>query len=326
MNQFTDPPVQVLSQTIFEGTPTTLKIAFNVSMDNRSPVQIDNMGTLNFSMIVRGPGCSPRLACVCVLTACVRSLSVSLSVWMQVDGVPVGFAVSDGAFRMAEGLGITSWIAYINRDASNHAQIDALVGSYANGDIQQVSLHGHANSTTIESLRPALMNVQMNTTMQGLVHMEDKLIQMVYTFMDIPPLTNATSCNYNDTTPAVGANYQDVYMYVHNPFAAEISVDDIDFNVWWTAQSTQNTSFMAHARGRNLNQVVPPGQRLPPRCVAMARRLGHVMCLCVCVLLTQAALLCSCSGFACLQTPRLAWPCLPTCMPTWTTPACSHGT
>lgn len=55
MDQFADPPVQVLNQVIFKGEPNTLYIALNVSMDNRSPVSIDNMGQLNLSMIVRVP-------------------------------------------------------------------------------------------------------------------------------------------------------------------------------------------------------------------------------------------------------------------------------
>jgi hypothetical protein len=55
MANFSEPALQVVSQTVVEGDPSTLYIAMNVSMDNPSPVSISNMGVLNFSMIVRAP-------------------------------------------------------------------------------------------------------------------------------------------------------------------------------------------------------------------------------------------------------------------------------
>ncbi len=53
MGGFTDPPCAVLSQSIVAGTTDALFINITVSMDNRSPVAIDDMGMLNLSMIVR---------------------------------------------------------------------------------------------------------------------------------------------------------------------------------------------------------------------------------------------------------------------------------
>jgi len=226
MGGFTDPPCQVLNQIIFEGDPTTLYIALNVSMDNRSPVSIASMGQLNLSMTV--------------------------------DGVPVGFAISDGPFHMAPGLSVSNWITTIIRGPDNHDQINALVGSYARGGLQNVTLHGHANSTNITSLQYAVSQMVINTTLQGLTHKEDKLIQVVYTSMHILNTpTDPVQCAYNDTTPATGQSYQDVYMYIHNPFAAPILMNNVDFNVWWT--DTEPYTFLAHARARNLNQTVPPG-------------------------------------------------------------------
>lgn len=229
MAGFTDPPLNVVGQTIFSGTADTLSIALNVTMDNRSPVSIDNMGVLNLTLIV--------------------------------DGIPVGFAVSDGNFRMAAGVAQSNWISSIKRNANNSDQIDMLVGSYARGGIQNVTMRGHANSTTIPSLANSVAQLVLNTTLNGLTHEEDKLIQMVYSYQNInilAPTTDPVNCSYNNT-PAISTQYMDVYMYLHNPFAANIFMGNIEFNVWWTDATTQATSFMAHAHAVNVSQVIAPG-------------------------------------------------------------------
>jgi hypothetical protein len=84
-------------------------------------------------------------------------------------------------------------------------------------------------------------------------------------------------------------------MYVHNPFAAPISMESVDFDVWWTDQTTRNASFVAHARGRNLNQIIAPGMLDDPE--------GHPYVssahgLYACVYLWQARHLFNVNGYA----------------------------
>ena len=113
---------------------------------------------------------------------------------------------------------------------------------------------------------------------------------MGYVFMNVSALagntTDPVSCGYNGTYPPITDSYQvwwgalecarhaptvcacvppaqDAYLYAKNPFAADITINGLDFNVWWTAQTEQNTSFLAHARGVNQNIVIPAGT--PPR-------------------------------------------------------------
>ncbi len=47
-------------------------------------------------------------------------------------------------------------------------------------------------------------------------------------------------------------------MYIHNPFAASISMTNVDFDVWWAAPSG-STIFVAHARARDMTQVIAAG-------------------------------------------------------------------
>ena len=50
---------------------------------------------------------------------------------------------------------------------------------------------------------------------------------------------------------------QDAFLYAKNPFAAPITIMSLDFNIWWTNQTQEALSFLAHARGRNVNKVIP---------------------------------------------------------------------
>lgn len=66
---------------------------------------------------------------------------------------------------------------------------------------------------------------------------------------------------------SLGPHAQNASLFSHNPFAANITITDVDLDVWWTDPqfaTTQATSFLAHARLRNESISVTGGGTPPP--------------------------------------------------------------
>jgi hypothetical protein len=83
-------------------------------------------------------------------------------------------------------------------------------GMLCAGNILNLTLHGHANSTTISSFKNSVAALVINTTLEGLTHAEDKLVNVVYAYQNVtlPLASDPIGCNYTNEVMPISTNFQ----------------------------------------------------------------------------------------------------------------------